>query len=201
VIFAFVNSNTNNRKLYYSFVNDVDPTWNYSSDLSLFTNLYANGSSPARAGDKRRTAVFASGANTRIIKFPNGRAGQQLVTTSNADATPVMVTRYSEMHLIKAEALSAGIAAEAALTPYFTARYTTAPVAGAIASLNATDFQSLILNERQREFFGESYRWYDIKRTNRLDLLPSLAGRNYLLYYPVPQVERDLTGYTQNTGY
>jgi hypothetical protein len=201
VIFAFINSNTNNRKLYYSFVNDVDPTWNYSSDLSLFTNLYADGSTPVRAGDKRRAAVFVSGANTRIIKFPNGKAGQQLATTSNADATPVMVTRYSEMHLIKAEALGVGAAAAAALTAYFSARYTTVPLAGTIASLNAIDFQNLILNERQREFFGESYRWYDIKRTNRLDLLPSLAGRNYLLYYPVPQVEKDLTGYTQNTGY
>ncbi|MEJ8820190.1 RagB/SusD family nutrient uptake outer membrane protein [Lacibacter sp. H407] len=201
VIFAFVNSNTNNRKLYYQSVNDVDPTWNYSPDLNLFTNLYADGATPVRTGDKRRTAVFAAGANTRIIKFPNGKAGQQLVTTSNADATPVAVTRYSEMHLIKAEALGVGAAAATALASYFTARYTTAPLAGTIASLTATEFQNLILDERQREFYGESYRWYDIKRTNRLDLLPSLAGRNYLLYYPIPQVERDLTGYTQNDGY
>lgn len=200
LIFGFVNSNTNNRKLFYQTVNDVDPTWDYSPALNLFTGLYADGTSPVRTGDKRKTAVFSSD-NTRIIKFPNGKSGQQLVTTSNADATPVIVSRYSEMYLIKAEALGAGAAAEAALSAYFTARYTVPPVAGTIATLNAANFQNLILDERQREFFGESFRWYDIKRTNRLDLLPSLAGRNYLLYYPVPQVERDLAGYEQNAGY
>ena len=40
--------------------------------------------------------------------------------------------------------------------------------------------------------------------TNRLDLFTSLNGRNYLMYYPVPQSERDLAGaenYPQNDGY
>ena len=63
------------------------------------------------------------------------------------------------------------------------------------------EFQNLILDERQREFYGEGYRWFDIKRTKRLDLLPSLNGRDYLLYYPIPQLEIDLAKYTQNLGY
>ncbi|WP_036692536.1 RagB/SusD family nutrient uptake outer membrane protein [Pedobacter glucosidilyticus] len=200
VIFAFVNNNSNNRKVFYQRVNDVDPTWEYSPTINLHANLYANAINPLRTGDKRRTAVF-SNDNTRLIKYPNGRNGQQLVSTSNADFTPIMVSRFSEMLLIKAEALGVGSAAETALAPYFTARYTVAPVTGSIAALNATDFQNLILDERQREFYGEGYRWYDIKRTNRLDLLPSLAGRNYLLFYPIPQVEIDLAKYGQNIGY
>ncbi len=200
VIFSFINSNTNSRKLYYQNVNDVDPTWDFSPALNLFTSLYADGTIPLRTGDKRRTAVFSSD-NTRIIKFPNGKTGQQLVATSNADATPVIVSRYSEMHLIKAEALSVGASAEAALSTYFTARYNVSPSAGTIAALSATNFQNLILDEKQREFYGENFRWFEIKRTNRLDLLPSLAGRNYLLYYPIPLVEIDLAGYTQNPGY
>ncbi len=200
VIFAFVNSNTNSRKLFYSNVNDVDPTWDFSPALSLHTGLYADATIPTRTGDRRRTAVFSTD-NTRIIKFPNGRTGQQLVSTSNADATPVMVSRFSEMHLIKAEALGVSAAAETALTPYFTARYTVAPAAGTVAALSPLNFQNLILAEKQREFYAEGYRWYELKRTNRLDLLPALGGRNYLLYYPIPQVERDLAGYSQNDGY
>jgi hypothetical protein len=200
IIFGFINSNTNNRKLFYQSVNDIDPTWNYSPSINLFTSLYSNGTTPVRTGDKRRTAVFSTD-NTRLIKFPNGKTGQQLITTTNADATPVIVSRYSEMHLIKAEALGSGSAAEAALAAYFTARYTVPPVAGSIASLSALNFQNLILDEKQREFYGENFRWYEIKRTNRLDLLPSLAGRNYLMYYPIPQVEIDLAGYAQNNGY
>jgi starch-binding outer membrane protein, SusD/RagB family len=198
VIFAFVNSNTNSRKLYYAQVNDVDPTWNYSPSLNLFSTLYSN--TTGRVGDKRKSAVFSKD-NTRIIKFPNGKTGQQLVTTTSADATPIIVSRLSEMYLIKAEAQGAGMSAQTTLTPYFAARYTTPPSSGFVAALNATDFQNLILDERQREFYGEGYRWFDIKRTKRLDLLPGLNGRDYLLYYPIPQLEVDLAKYTQNTGY
>ena len=39
VIFAFINSNVNSRKLFYSSINDIDPTWNFSPSLNLFTNL------------------------------------------------------------------------------------------------------------------------------------------------------------------
>jgi hypothetical protein len=104
------------------------------------------------------------------------------------------------MYLIKAEAMGPASGA-AALTPYFTARYRTPPTPAAIASLSASQYQDLILNERFREFFGEGYKWYDIKRTGRTDLLTTWAGRDYLLYYPVPQTEIDLAGYTQNPIY
>jgi starch-binding outer membrane protein, SusD/RagB family len=198
VIFAFINSNVNSRKLFYASVNDVDPTWNFAPSISVFNNLYTN--APNRVGDRRRGAVF-SADNTRIIKFPNGRTGQQLVTTTNADATPIVVSRLSEMYLIKAEAQGVSIAAQTTLTPYMAARYSTPPSVGIIAALSPTEFQNLILDERQREFYGEGYRWFDIKRTKRLDLLPTLNGRSYLMYYPIPQLELDLAKYTQNQGY
>ncbi len=197
-IFALISNNPSNRHLYYQLVNDVDPTWDYSPSVSLYNNLYAN--TPIKAGDRRKTAVFLSN-DTRLTKFPNGRTGQQLVPTSNADFTPISISRITELILIKAEAQGNGSAAYTTLTPYFTNRYTTPPTSAQLAALSDKEFQDLILDERNREFYGESFRWHDIKRTNRLDLLPSLAGRTYLLYYPIPQVEKDLAGYEQNPGY
>ena len=202
VIFGLLNNNSTNKHLIYQKVNDVDGTWEYSAESSLFTSLYADYTIGAAsfAGDKRKTAVFSADAN-RIIKFPNGKSGQQLVSTSNAEYTPLNVIRISEILLMKAEAQGAGADAAATLKPYFTNRYATPPAEVAVAGLSATDFQNLILKERRKEFFGEGQWWYDLKRTGRTDLLSSLNARNYLMYYPVPQSQRDIAGYTQNDGY
>lgn len=202
VIFGLLNNNSTNKHLIYQNVNDVDGTWEYSAESLLFTSLYADYAMGAAifAGDKRKTAVFSADAN-RIIKFPNGKSGQQLVTTGNAEYTPLNVMRFSDILLMKAEAQGAGVDAAATLKPYFTNRYATPPAEAAVAGLNATDFQSLILKERRKEFFGEGQWWYDLKRTGRTDFFTSLNGRNYLLYYPVPQSQRDIAVYTQNDGY
>jgi starch-binding outer membrane protein, SusD/RagB family len=193
LIFALANNTSTNPHLFYQQLNDVDGSWSYSPATTIYSSLYI-------ATDKRKSAVFSSDPS-RVIKFPNGVAGQQLVATTNANFTPIVISRIAEIYLIKAEAQGPGADAGATLAPYFTARYTAPPTADDIAALDATAFMDLILEERHREFYGEGYRWYDIKRTNRLDLLPSLNGRNYLLYYPIPQTEVDLAGYKQNPSY
>ncbi len=202
VIFGLLNNNSTNKHLIYQKVNDVDGTWEYAAESSLFSSLYADYTigGATFAGDKRKTAVFSTDAN-RVIKFPNGKSGQQLVATTNADYTPLNVLRYSEILLMKAEAQGAGADAAATLKPYFTNRYATSPAEASIAALNVTDFQNLILKERRKEFFGEGQWWYDLKRTGRTDLLTTLNGRNFLMYYPVPQSQKDIAGYTQNDGY
>lgn len=73
-----------------------------------------------------------------------------------------------------------------------------------IKALSDRDWQDLILDERRREFYAEGMRWQDIKRTKRYDLLETLDGRTYLMYYPIPQDEIDIAGkeaYPQNEGY
>jgi hypothetical protein len=197
LLFAFANNNSSNIHPFYQMVNDVDPTWNYSPTLQLHGTLYSD--NRLAKGDKRASAVFSSD-NTRIIKYPNGVNGQQLVSTTEPNFTPVIVSRLAEIYLIKAEALGAGTGAETLLT-YLSARYTNKPEKEAIVALSAVDFQNLILDENRREFYAEGHRWYDLKRTGRTDLLSTLSGRKHLLYYPIPQTERDLAGYTQNDGY
>ncbi|GGH69882.1 hypothetical protein HNQ91_002901 [Filimonas zeae] len=198
LIFALANNTAANPHLFYQQVNDIDGSWGYSPASDQYTTLFAD--NEAAAGDKRKAATF-SADNNRIIKFPNGISGQQLVSTTSAAYTPIVVSRLAEIYLIKAEAQGAGSAAAATLAPYFAARYQTTPTAAYLTGLNATGLQSLLLNERRREFYAEGYWWYDIKRTNRTDLLPALNSRNYLLYYPIPQTELDLAGYTKNEGY
>ena len=71
-------------------------------------------------------------------------------------------------------------------------------------SMGEQDFQNLILDENHREFYGEGRRWFDIKRTGRTDLYDTWDGRDFLLYWPIPQDERDIAGhanYPQNPGY
>ena len=111
-----------------------------------------------------------------------------------------MVTRVAEMYLIKAEALGA-VNGLATLKEFMNKRYATVLLP---SNMTDAEFQNQILDERHRELYAEGQRWYDLKRTNRLDLFSSLNGRNYLMYYPVPQSERDLAGeenYPQNEGY
>lgn len=198
LIFALANNSISNPHLYYQQLNDIDGSWSYSPAPDVYASLYADAA--VASGDKRKPAVF-SNDKTRVIKYPNGVAGQQLVTTTNAAFTPIVVSRVAELYLIKAEAQGGGQLSETTLQPYFTARYQTIPPAGTVAALSPLNFQNMILDENRREFFAEGHRWYDLKRTHRTDLLTTLNGRNYLLYYPVPQTEKDLAGYTQNPGY
>lgn len=201
-IFGLANKRTTSQKLFSNKLNDTDPTWDYSPSLEAFQTLFIDDNTLNRKGDIRGKATF-SNDDKRVIKFPNGIAGQQLVPTPDQTNTPIVVSRLAEMYLIKAELLGANDGADT-LLEFLGKRYTTIPSKANIQELSALDYQNLILDERRREFYGEGYRWYDLKRTNRLDLFKSLNGRNYLMYYPIPQNEIDLAGteaYPQNAGY
>ena len=196
LIFALANKRSTGLLLFYQSVNDIDPTWDYSPSADCYSHLYADTS--VKKQDIRAKAVFGAD-NSRIIKFPNGSTGQ-FVTNEQPSQTPIVVARVAEMYLIKAEALGAtnGLST---LKEFMNKRYATVSLP---SSMSDTEFQNQILDERHRELYAEGQRWYDLKRTNRLDLFTSLNGRNYLMYYPVPQSERDLAGaenYPQNDGY
>lgn len=196
IVFALSNKRSTGMLLFYQTVNDIDPTWNYSPSVDCYTNLYKDNS--LKKGDIRAKAVF-SNENSRMIKFPNGGTGQ-FITNEKPSQTPIVITRIAEMYLIKAEAQGA-IRGLPTLKDFMSKRYAELNLP---PSFEDKDFQNLVLDERQRELYGEGQRWYDLKRTNRLDMFKSLNGRNYLMYFPVPQSEIDLAGnnnYPQNNGY
>ncbi|KAA6341283.1 hypothetical protein EZS27_010907 [termite gut metagenome] len=199
VIFAFANARSTGLLLMYQKVNDTDATWEYAPATDCYTNLYGN--QPGRNGDIRTQTVFSATDNSRTLKFANGQSGQ-FIANENPAQSPIVVSRIAEMHLIKAEAQKNTPDGRQSLKAFLDKRYQTANEIS--PSISDTDFQNLILDERHREFFGEGQRWYDLKRTNRLDLFKSLNGRNYLMYFPIPQNEIDLAGesnYPQNPVY
>ena len=116
-------------------------------------------------------------------------------------ASPIVLFRLADAYLTKAEAQgpSAGLAT---MKTFMENRYASVNLP---ASMTEKEFQNLILDENNREFFGEGRRWFDIKRTGRTDLYKNFpANGEYLLRWPVPQDEIDLVGrdiYPQNQGY
>ena len=198
IIFSLANSRSSGLLLIYQSVNDTDPTWNYAPAKGCYDNLYIDVTE--KAGDIRAQAVFSASDNQRTIKFANGQSGQ-FIANDNASQSPIVVTRIAEMYLIKAEAQKNTTEGNQTLKLFLEKRYRTVNLPTTMTDL---EFQNQILDERHRDFFGEGFRWYDLKRTKRLDLFEELNDRNYLMYFPIPQNERDLAGYNnypQNPGY
>ena len=126
----------------------------------------------------------------------------QFVTNDNPLQSPLVVIRVSEMYLVKAEALGNTPEGHAALEDFLRNRYGMASVPATLSDKAWTD---LLLDEYRREFYAEGHRWFDIKRLGRLDQLETLAGRDYLMRWPIPQGQIDLLkdkgAYPQNPGY
>ena len=136
---------------------------------------------------------------------------------------PVVITRFSEVYLVGAEAyLQAGNKAKAAellnvvrQRAAYRKTNTAAQNAAAAAAMTITaddvtvDF---ILDERSREFFGEWMRFQDLVRTKSLvrriqawnnEAAPYVKDFHMLRPIPQSQIDRTVEGpaFTQNTGY
>ncbi|MCR5519950.1 MAG: RagB/SusD family nutrient uptake outer membrane protein [Bacteroidales bacterium] len=197
IVFALANIRSSSFNLLYDSVNDVDGSWNYSPAPKYYNGLFADNS--LHSGDIRKVATFSPSNSTRVIKFPNGGSDQFIVNPKPANS-PIVLFRLADAYLIQAEALgaSAGIPV---LKTFMEKRYSSVSLP---ASMDGKAWQDLILDENNREFYGEGRRWFDIKRTGRTDLYDSWNGRDFLLYWPIPQKERDIAGYDvypQNPNY
>lgn len=199
IVFALANTRSTSYQLLYERVNDTDGSWNYSPAPKYYEGLYSD--TNVHSGDIRKQATFSDSDKTRVIKFPNGGSGMnQFIDNAKASNSPIVLFRLADAYLIRAEALGAA-EGRSVLEDFMKSRYATVNIP---ASIGAKDWQNLILDENNREFFGEGRRWFDIKRTGRTDLYETWNGRDFLLYWPIPQKERDIAGkdkYPQNPGY
>lgn len=202
IIFGYVNNTRTSSYIdFASVVNDTDSSWSYGPSDACYASLFADDAATNRTNDIRHWATFHPTQTGRIIKFSNGT--YQLAENNDYRHIPVVVSRIAEMYLIKAEALGKNGGASA-LHTFLSKRYDEAMSEAELKALSDLEWQNLILDERHREFYAEGMRWQDVKRTQRYDLLETLDGRTYLMYYPIPQDEIDIAGkeaYPQNPGY
>ncbi len=71
-----------------------------------------------------------------------------------------------------------------------------------ITTTNKEELLDIILNERKVEFCFEGKRFFDLKRAGKLkEVLGPLGWKDYMVNYPIPQEEIDLTQMEQNDGY
>lgn len=198
IIFALANKRTSSQLRLFEKMNDTDASFNYSMAEELRTDLFADKNG---TGDIRKDPTYNPAFPVRIIKFPNGGQNMgQFIANDDPSASPLMVYRLADAYLTKAEAQGAS-AGLATMKTFMESRYATVTLP---ASMNDKEFQDLVLDENNREFYAEGRRWFDIKRTKRTDLYKTWNGRDHLLYWPIPQDEIDLVGkeaYPQNPGY
>jgi len=139
---------------------------------------------------------------------------------------PLVICRFSELYLIAAEAAFKlnDFTTEANMLNVLRSRAAVRPAnvppapAGAVAAMQVTAAQvqaggiDFILDERSRELYGESVRWYDLVRTQslvrRVKLYNAAAAPNiqdFMSLRPIPQSEIDLVTvgpkFPQNPGY
>jgi hypothetical protein len=146
-----------------------------------------------------------------LKKFKDSTRASVAEAQSARDA---FVMRLAEMHLIAAEAeMKIGKLDSAAY--YLNIIRTRAALPGRVAQMQVTPAQislDFILDERARELCGEQLRWFDLKRTGRLEariqaMNPDAAAfvRPFHLVRPIPQSQLDAvtnkTVFRQNPGY
>ena len=85
---------------------------------------------------------------------------------------------------------------------------TRAGIPNLTAGLNQTAFRDSVFFERRKEFILEGNRWFDLSRRggsylyDALKKIPAKTGAALKdTLYPIPQVEIDLAGLTQNKGW
>lgn len=210
IIFAPVNIRSKDYIRLFETVNDTDGSFNYSPTEELHSSLYAD---PAYASaDIRKAATFTDADKTRVIKFPNGSLSlNQFVFNQAPSESPLMVFRLADAYLLLAEAHGNTPAGKDALKSFLESRYASVALP---QDCSDSEYEAILLDENRREFYAEGRRWFDVKRFGLLYHVSDFStwidtqydswdGRDFLLYWPVPQDERDKANgaYTQNPGY
>ena len=199
VVFALANKRSSSFLRLFEKMNDTDASFNYSMAVGLRTSLFADSNG---TGDIRKDPTYNPAFPVRIIKFPNGGQGMgQFIANEDPSASPIQIFRLADAYLTKAEAQGNTSEGLATMKAFMEKRYASVSLP---SSMTEKEFQDLVLDENNREFYAEGRRWFDIKRTGRTDLIKCWDKRDHLLYWPIPQDEIDLVGkdvYPQNPGY
>ncbi|HMR81623.1 MAG TPA: RagB/SusD family nutrient uptake outer membrane protein [Niabella sp.] len=203
-----VFTNTNSNETIWQLVRDNSPTSDgatfipsssttrptYTLSPSLFSSF--------ENGDKRKIAWVSKNTVTGIeyyfpYKYKSRTAAQPREYS--------VLFRLAEQFLIRAEARNHLGNLDGAASDLNTIRARAGlPV---LSELTKEQILDTIMNERRSELFCEmGHRWFDLKRTKRVDaVLSSVKGTNWQntdALFPIPQQEIEKNPFlTQNPGY
>jgi starch-binding outer membrane protein, SusD/RagB family len=179
-------------------------------------------------GDVVDGITFTCGdpTNASIVKFTLLGLNNPLLVPGRADVAPInrVLIRYSDVLMMKAEALSAAAAPTATapseavsiLVQIRNRGGLTIPTAATYATYTADQLLSAIRQERRREFGMEGWRLFDLHRwgidstknalirIGKIDnAVPAKIWKDAYMLYPLPQSEIDISGgaVIQNPGY
>lgn len=157
-------------------------------------------------GDLRKSNwIGSSVVGTDLYYYP---FKYKLYKDDDIDGEYLMMFRLAEQYLIRSEAEAQMNDVNGAVVDLNAIRSRAG--LGAIGALTKESLLSAILQERRREFFAEGgHRWFDLKRTGRLDdIMPqacALKGGQWVSYkqlLPIPLADIRLNpNITQNPGY
>jgi starch-binding outer membrane protein, SusD/RagB family len=165
-------------------------------------------------------------AEASIVKFTLLGLNNPLSVPGRPDVAPInrVLIRYSDVLMMKAEALCAAAAPTAAapteavsiLVQIRNRGGLTIPTAATYATYTADQLLSVIRQERRREFGMEGWRLFDLHRwgidstknalirIGKIDnAVPAKIWKDAYMLYPLPQSEIDISGgaVVQNPGY
>ena len=194
--------------------NFVGGGWGWNQPTQEFVNSY-------ETGDKRKEkTIFYEGcpdydgkeykANYSLTGYNVKKFLVPLSAFPSYDNSPLNfpIMRYSEVLLMKAEALNELGQTSLAIVPLNLVRGR-AGLTAVTSGLSQTAFRDKVLHERRMELAFEGQRWFDLIRVNDgqygLNFLHSIGKTNAStkhLLLPIPQIERDRNpNLTQNPGY
>ena len=194
--------------------NFVGGGWGWNQPTQEFVNSY-------EAGDKRKEkTIFYEGcpdydgkeykANYSLTGYNVKKFLVPLSAFPSYDNSPLNfpIMRYSEVLLMKAEALNELGQTSLAIAPLNLVRGR-AGLAAVTSGLSQSAFRDKVLHERRMELAFEGQRWFDLIRVNDgqygLNFLHSIGKTNAStkhLLLPIPQIEIDRNpNLTQNPGY
>ena len=174
---------------------------NFEGDLEIWRGANATDfDPPGGAGfipkQELFDTLFESNDPRKEVTFINFNGQLMLNKYSTNQTIPILVSRISEIYLIKAEALGL---ANGGLETINILR-----LARGLSELNAnneTQFQELVALERRRELYSEGFLFYDLVRTGKAVEQLEFVNDENKTRLPIPQLEVDLGGLVQNPGY
>ena len=169
--------------------------------VPLYT-LYPGFTSSFEAGDNRRTQWVDSVISNGTIFY---KINKYKLASATAGNEYNVLLRLGEQFLIRAEARAQQNTNISGAQADLNAVRTRAGLAGTTAGTQA-DLLTAIAAERKVELFGETQRWFDLRRTDKVNTVISAIKPSYLSatngLFPIPNAQILVNpNLTQNQGY